>query len=335
MKIGLSEGILFRSGEALHRCRGVTLFAFDKTGTLSKGDFRVREESLHISGARRLAAALTRDNAHPIAKGVAMATSDATSIDLEDKTSIPGNGIEASYQGFSVRGGSASFCGFSDHEAVLKYINAGLSVFVIAIGKRLGAVYGLMDEPRQESAALISEFHRRGMKTAIISGDNDGAVKKFASLIDISSTTTDVWSSCTPDSKARIVQDYQSKGNKVCFVGDGVNDSIAFASADVSFSLVSGSEIAIASSDVLLLGPDIRHSIFQALAIARMTYRHSVMALLWCSLYAVTAILLASGILVDFHIEPRWAGLGEVVSVLPVVLIGLSMFLLWSRTSIH
>lgn len=333
MRIGLSEGILFRSGEALHRTRGITLFAFDKTGTLSKGDFKVQEEILYISGARRLAAALTRDNGHPIAKSVAVATLHAPFIDLEDVTNIPGNGIKATYRAFPVRGGSASFCGYSEHEAVLRFTDAGLSVFVVTIGNRLGAVYGLMDEPRQESQAMISELHRQGLKTAIISGDNDGAVKKFADMVGV--RTTEVWSACSPKAKADIVEEYRRQGHKVCFVGDGVNDSIAFASADISFSLVSGSEIAIASSDVLLLGSNLRQSIFQALAVANITYRHSILGLAWCSLYAVAAIVLASGILVDFHIAPRWAGLGEVVSVVPVVLIGLSMFVLWSRNSMR
>ena len=327
MRIGLAEGVLFRSGEALHKARGITLFAFDKTGTLSQGSFQVRQQQQSWPGAESIVASLTRDNGHPIAKSVAALTASAVPLALEDVVSVPGKGIQATYQGFPVRGGSAQFCGFSDDESVQKYVDAGLSVFVVAIGHRLIAAYGLTDAPRPEAHSLLAALRARGHKVALVSGDNQGSVERFAIEVDL--PPADTHAACSPKAKADIVEEYRRNGHSVCFVGDGTNDSIAFAAADVSLSLVSGSEIAVASADVLLLGSDICQSVLKAMAVAEMTYRHSILGLAWCSLYAVAAILLASGALVTFHIEPRWAGLGEVVSVVPVVAIAFAMFLSW------
>lgn len=330
MRLGLRQGVLFRSAEALQRAYKADVVAFDKTGTLSQGVFSVERTEMIVAGSEKVILPLIADNKHPISRAIALHLKDFMSpgnVALSDVTSLPGMGIKASLAGYPLLGGSPKFTGSLEHHVVKECIAAGYTLFTVTLAGQLIAVFGLADVARPESAALIAELAHRGKKVLLLSGDNNGAVERFARSVSLPFES--VRAACSPADKARIIADFQSQGKSVCFVGDGTNDSAALAQADVSLSLASGSEIAIVASGAVLLGSDLKRSVIGALDLASSAHLHIILALGWCVLYAVMAILLASGAFVKFRIEPQWAGLGEVVSVLPVVGVGMAMDLRW------
>lgn len=113
------------------------------------------------------------------------------------------------------------------------------------------------------------------------------------------------------------------------FIGDGTNDSLALEQASISVAIGtgSGSDIAIATASIILLAPDVMKGLEKVLSISKLARRHVYLTLGWCAVYFVFAILLASGAVVKFTIPPEWAGLGEVVSILPVLAIGGALWL--------
>ena len=125
----------------------------------------------------------------------------------------------------------------------------------------------------------------------------------------------------------------QSKGKRVCFIGDGTNDGPALSRADISLAMAAGSDVALTAAGGVLLGSDLCRGVLAFMDIANAARMHMRLALAWCVLYNIFAVLLASGALVKVRVEPRWAGIGEVVSVVPVIAIafGLNVRWMWRR----
>jgi len=215
------------------------------------------------------------------------------------------------------------FTGTSKHPLIAKYKRSGLSTFTVTLAGTCLAVYGLADHPRPEASRLLEHLREMGKKITILSGDNEGAVHRFADRVGIDKEEAQY--SCTPEDKASFISTLRSQGEVVLFVGDGTNDGPALATADVSMALGSGSEVAHTSAGVVLLNSNIHQGVMLLLHVARMADFRMKLALAWCAIYMLAAWILASGITVSFSLDPRWAGLGEVVSIVPVVLIGLSM----------
>jgi Cu2+-exporting ATPase len=329
-RVGIREGVFYRSADALQRGHDIAVVAFDKTGTLSQGTFTVVECHVIIPQVRQLVLGITSSNAHPVSLAVA-ANLEAQGVGKplvpDDLVTIPGSGVSATFRGYPLLAGSPHYTKMGQHPLVAAYVAAGLTVLTVTLGHQLVAAYGLADRPRAESEQLILTLTAQGKQVIMLSGDNPGAVRSFADAINLPySMTRD---SCSPVDKASIITSYQQQGHKVCFVGDGTNDSIAMSTADLSFSLIAGSEIAKASSDVILLGTDLKRNVLSALSAAQIFRLHVVLAITWCVIYAVFAILLASGATVQFRIAPQWAGLGEVISILPIIVIAAAVPLTW------
>jgi Cu2+-exporting ATPase len=322
MQVGIREGVFFRSAEALQRGHGIDIVAFDKTGTLSQGAFAVTTSHFILPEVLPLVLGLTSSNAHPVSIAVASHLeaedpSDDKAPAIEGLTIIPGSGVSAMYRGYPLLAGNHTFTGTTNHPLVAAYMASGLTILTVTLGHHLVASYGLADCPRAGSQDLIKQLTAKGKQVIMLSGDHSGAVRSFAERIDL--PLSNAKASCTPADKASIIASYQKEGLKVCFVGDGINDSVAMSTADISLSLVAGSEIAKASSDAILLGNDLKRSVLSALDATETCHLHIVTAIGWCVVYAILAILFASGAFVKVRIAPQWAGLGEVVSILPVV----------------
>lgn len=334
MRAGLREGILFRSSEALQVANSVDVVAFDKTGTLSCGSFSLSRSDIVVQGVEGLVADLTSSNGHPISKAIfayvtPLATASAPRPTPTGIVSLPGMGMKTVVAGYPLLGGNPRFTGVSNLPYIQELVSLGLTLFTVTLGGELLAVFGLADVARPESATLVADLTARGKRVVILSGDNAGAVERFARSINL--PILDVRAACSPADKAEFIASLQKEGRRVAFVGDGTNDGPALAQANLSLSIGSGSVVAIAASSAVVLGTDLRRSVVGALDLATHARQHTVAALAWCCLYFVFAILLASGAFVRFRIEPQWAGLGELVSVLPVVAIGLGLDVRWRR----
>lgn len=334
IRIGIREGVLFRSAEVLQTAHDIDIIAFDKTGTLTQGNFTMERAEILVKGAEQIVHALVKDNKHPVSQGVCRYLSSRSSSktkhrggSVADIVSLPGKGIKASICGFRLLGGSPSFAGLCSHPIASELQASGLTLFAVSLAGQPIAIFGLADTPRLGAGALIRELARRGKGVMILSGDTPSAVHHLAKTINIPQKC--IAAGYTPEDKGAVLAALQARGKRVCFIGDGTNDAPALSRADIALAMAAGSDVALTAAGGVLLGSDLRRGVLAFLDIATAARLHARLALAWCALYAIFAILLASGALVKVRIEPRWAGIGEVVSIVPVIAIAFALDIYW------
>jgi len=332
--MGVKDGVVFRSSEALLSLSAVRSFAFDKTGTLSLGTLSIVEAFTGDAHdlTTQLVTHMTSSSRHPVSVAVNQYLStgqgdNQPTFDIE-YTNVPGGGMRGDFYGFPVLGGSASFTNTAQHPLVKGYLESGYTVFVVTVGGKLVAAFGLADKERSGTVRLVNALAARngGSTVTILSGDHQAAVSAFARRIG----SAQAMGGLSPSGKAETITDLQApKGTsnektKVAFVGDGVNDSIALSRADIGIGMGSGTDAAVLASSVVLLGTDLYRTMMAALDLAASARFHAIVALAWCGIYFTVAILLASGATVNARIPPQYAGFGEMVSVAPVLLLAVS-----------
>jgi cation transport ATPase len=311
--------------------------AFDKTGTLTQGNFTMERAEILVKDTEQIVHALVKDNKHPISQGVlrylsthpqALSGPQQRGGAVTDIISVPGKGVKASICGFPLLGGSPSFTGACSHPLAADLQASGLSLFTVTLAGQPIAFFGLADTPRSGADVLVAELTRRGKDVIVLSGDTHSAVHHLATAINI--PAQNVYASYTPEDKDDAIASMQAKGQRVAFIGDGTNDGPALSRADVALAMAAGSDVALTAAGGVLLGSDIHRGVLALFDIATATRGHANLALAWCVLYNVFAVLFASGALVKVRIEPRWAGIGEVVSVLPVIAIAFALDARWA-----
>ncbi|KAI5448863.1 hypothetical protein NCC49_006060 [Naganishia albida] len=334
MQIGLRNGVVFRSNESLWASRHVDVVAFDKTGTLTQGQLAVVDSFL-VDRALNLIAALVQNQPHPVAKAVSewlvnQESSKITHLGLEVEN-VPGQGMQATYQGFELRGGSKSFVDESGEVVERKREAlgqlAGYTMFYVTLGGTLIAYFALQDQPRTEAFDLVRQLQNMGKDVIVLSGDLPGPVSELSRQLGIPSDKA--YAQQSPTQKLQAICRLQQQGRKVCYIGDGSNDSPALAQADAAFAISGGTEAAKGAAGAVIFANDIQTSILSALRLAQLSRFHVIIGLAWSITYNIFALLLASGAFVKVRIPPAYAGLGEVVSVLPVVAIAFGVNLTW------
>ncbi|KAF2130199.1 heavy metal translocatin [Dothidotthia symphoricarpi CBS 119687] len=329
-------GIIFRDPQKLEIARSVTDVVFDKTGTLTCGSPVVVDEYYHGSHAAQVKGmllGLLKDIKHPVSAAVfrhlereVRMDSEKLIIPLEmnDIISVPGEGIVGTYaeSGDEIRAGNPQWLEIEVEESTCSFL-------CVTISGVLSATFRLKDRPRHTAELVVEKLQARGITVHMISGDSQGSVDDVAHSLNIPKKHTK--SRCKPEGKLTYVKDVQgSAGPKktVMFVGDGTNDSVALKQADVGVHINHGSDVAKSAADVVLMTTRL-HDILILLDISRAAYRRILLNFAWSAFYNLFAILLAAGAFVkvgeQVRIKPQWAGLGELVSVLPVVLIAFQM----------
>ncbi|KAJ7040952.1 E1-E2 ATPase-domain-containing protein [Mycena alexandri] len=333
LRAGRREGVLFRSSEALQKAHNVDVVVFDKTGTLSRGVFSLERKELLVPGVDKIIHLLISNNEHPISKAIlehvaahVSRPSDSTA-QSQGIISFPGMGVKSTLAGYPLLGGNPKFTGAAQHPFVQEFTARGLTLFTVTLAGELVAAFGLADMPRPDAAALLGALAVRGKHVFVLSGDNAGAVARFAAMLPIE--PGDARAACTPAGKAEFVKALQARGQRVCFVGDGTNDAPALAQADVALCITAGADVAVAAAGALVAGESMKRGVLAALDVAKHAQHHMVVALGWCVLYNAAALLFAGGVFVRVRIEPQWAGLGELVSLVPVLVVGLALDLRW------
>jgi heavy metal translocating P-type ATPase len=272
------QGIILRTGEAFQAFGQVDRIVFDKTGTVTEGVFTVRE--VEATGNRdqllALAAAAEASSEHPVGAAIVAAARQrglalATAQEFE---AISGHGVRAMVDGASVLVGRPSFVGerggqldrLAERVAALE--EAGRTVVAVSRdGKPLGLI-ALGDQVRAEARAAVDEMKRQGITPVLVTGDNRRAAQRVARELGID----DVRAGVLPDGKAEIVRDLQRPGQRVAMVGDGINDAPALTQADVGIAMGSGTDIAIESADVVIVGNRLE-AVHAARDISRRSYR--------------------------------------------------------------
>jgi Cd2+-exporting ATPase len=294
----------------------------------------VHRETFVFPEARDLVASLVAESQHPVSAAVSKHlvpghNSEKTNdIMLQNVTQVLGKGIQATYRGYMLRGGSKSFALGSDIALVPQdSAEDDMSRFYVGLGKQLVAYFSLQDPPRPESAQLVERLRAMRKEVFIISGDLPAPTRKLATQVGI--PVENVYASCSPEAKVEAVQMLQRRFGAVCYVGDGSNDAPALSIADVSFVVSQATTVAEAAAGVVLTSPDLLAGISNALTLAKIGRWHIKAGLGWSVLYNILALLLAAGAFVNVRVPPQWAGLGELVSVLPVIVIALATTWSW------
>jgi P-type E1-E2 ATPase len=326
--VAAKHGVVFKSATAIETACKACHVVFDKTGTLTHGKLSVTEEVYLLEKqdlATSVALGLTCDSKHPVSIAIStyLEEKGVEAAKISDTRSITGEGVDGTIDGVSVRCGNTRWLSAEIHPEVQGLLTKGLTVFCIAIDDQVVAAFGLVDSLRPDSHTVITELQKRGIAISIVSGDDAGAVEAVAGKLGIPSSH--VRSRCTPGDKQEYLKTLMTNENKiVIFCGDGTNDAVALAQADIGVHINSGSGVAQAAADVVLMRPHLG-GILVLLDLSKAAFHRILFNFAWSFVYNLFAILLAAGAFVNARIPPQYAGLGEIVSVLPVILIALQL----------
>ncbi|KAF2717186.1 heavy metal translocatin [Polychaeton citri CBS 116435] len=333
--VAARSGVIVKAANTVERGFNITDAVFDKTGTLTKGDLQVVYEdyrpTLMAEGdVLATAKAIVESNDHPVSVAVFkyLCARQSRICSLERIQSVPGTGIQAIRNGSIVKAGSPYWLGLEHRNDVAQLLQNGLTYFCLTIDGELLLVFGLQSTLREEAQAVITELQNRKITCHIVSGDAPRVVENVAYALGIDSENT--VSRRSPAQKQSYVQDLQADGRKVLFCGDGTNDAVAIAQADVGVQIGSASDVTGAVADVILLGG--LDGVVNLLTVSTRAFRRIRFNFVWTAVYNIFAILLAAGVFIKFRIPPAYAGLGEIVSIVPVILAAAS--LAFSRKSL-
>ncbi|WP_338496791.1 cation-translocating P-type ATPase [Delftia tsuruhatensis] len=325
------HGILMRTGEAFQGFRLVDTIVLDKTGTLTQGRPTVREIEV-LEGTESeliaVAAAAEASSEHPLAQAVVNAAFERNALppDVTSFEAIPGKGVVAQTAHGAVLVGSPAFLTSrgidltraSDRIRTLE--EAGRTVIAVGRDRRALGILALGDTLRPDAAEAVAALRKAGLRTVLLTGDNERAAQRIAREVGIDV----VHGGVLPAGKAEVVRQLQQAGSKVAMVGDGINDAPALMQADVGIAMGGGTDIAIESADIIILSNRLG-----ALLLAREISRHSYAKML----QNVTLAFLFNGVGIPLAatglIYPVWAMTAMAVSVTAIFLNSL-----WGRPSL-
>lgn len=315
-------GILIKNGEVLEAVNDVTTVVFDKTGTITMGKPEVTDIVGNQAQVLSLAASLEANSEHPLASAI-LTQAKAKGIvpaPITDFRAIEGQGVQANVDGqLAFVGNDKLLVDYSIDEALKqRAVSLQLAAKTVVFVGRDHQVVGLIaiqDAPKPTSKEAIAALKARGLKTVMLTGDNERVAAAIAEQVGIDAVIADV----LPADKADHVAELQKTG-KVAFVGDGINDAPALTVADVGIAMGSGTDIAIESGGIVLVKNDLR-DVDRALAISQKTFKRIKLNLFWAFVYNVLGIPVAAGIFYGFGLtlSPELAGLAMAFSSLSVV----------------
>lgn len=319
---GAKMGILIKNGEVLEAVNDVQTVVFDKTGTLTVGKPQVTDIIGDSKQVLRIAASLEDSSEHPLAAAIlAKAKADNIStLPVENFTAIEGKGVAATISGQQGVVGNQKLLGdltfnkqLQQQETRLQ--NEAKTVVFVGLDDRIIGLIAIQDAPKPTSKEAIAALRARGLRTVMLTGDNQRVAQAVAQQIGIDEVIADV----LPGDKAAQIKQFQHDG-KVAFVGDGINDAPALTTADVGIAMGSGTDIAIDSGGIVLVKNDLR-DVDKALALSQKTFSRIKLNLFWAFIYNVLGIPVAAGVFfaIGLSLSPELAGLAMAFSSLSVV----------------
>jgi len=304
---GAENGILIKGAESLELAHKLQTIVLDKTGTITAGKPTVTDYiTVHGTANQnelkllRLAASLERNSEHPLAEAVVQyaQTQGVELIDTHDFEAVAGSGVQGYVSDRWIRIGTHRWMnelGIDtsilqqpwDH---LEYL--GKTVIWIAIDGHVEAIMGIADAVKSSSVEAIRTLQKMGLEVVMLTGDNQRTANVIAREVGIQRVLAEV----RPDQKAITVASIQAEGKVVAMVGDGINDAPALAQADVGIAIGTGTDVAIAASDITLISGDLQ-GIVTAIQLSRATIRNIKQNLFFAFIYNVAGIPIAAGIL--------------------------------------
>jgi P-type Cu2+ transporter len=311
------NGILVRDRMALETARELNVVVFDKTGTLTEGRQGVVDvavgDGMDEQEALALAASVEADSEHLIARALVEAAErrELSIQPAEDFQSLPGRGVQARVGGRLLRVGGPRLLeqgSIALPDALRARTKAwgvrGQTVVYLLEHARLAAAVALADVIRPESREAVAALKARGIRVAMLTGDSEDVARWVAAELSIE----EYFAQVLPEHKHERIRELQRAGAKVAMVGDGVNDAPALAQADVGIAIGAGTDIALASADIVLIRNDPR-DVVGIITLSRATYTKMVQNVAWAVGYNAVALPLAAGVLAGFGIVlPVWLG---------------------------
>lgn len=307
---GARQGILVKDATALEQLSKIGILAIDKTGTLTKGSPEVSDTyfspSLNATKKVRFIAivdALETRSTHPLAKAVtewcAAHVKDTDKPGDLDFNYIPGKGIVGNFDGRVVWIGSASLREMQGAEepadmkaSVDRWLSEGAGVVVAGIDNEALAAFKVADSLRDDASDTISELKALGIEPVLLTGDNEATAYHIARQVGIDH----VYAGVLPSGKEEVIKELKESGKLVAMAGDGINDSQALASADVSIAMGGGSDIAVETAQLTLASGKLR-DIVKAIKLSSATLRIIKENLFWAFIYNVIGIPVAAGVI--------------------------------------
>ena len=322
-------GILISNGEALEQAKRVTAVVLDKTGTITRG--RPALASLHtLHGWEEdrllsLVASAEAGSEHPVAQAIVThaRSRGVTVAQPEMFDAVPGHGLRAVVDGHSLSIGNHALMEHDHVDAAElasladQYAAKGQTPMYVAVDGAVAGLVSVADTLKPESVEAVEQLHALGLEVWMITGDNTVTARTVAEQVGITNVRADV----LPADKAAAVADLQAQGHVVAMAGDGINDAAALARADLGIAIGTGADVAIAASDVTLIGGDLR-GIVSAIALSRRTVTTMKQGLVWAFGYNVLLVPVAAGALYAFdglQLDPVLASAAMVMSSISVL----------------
>ncbi|WP_285122158.1 heavy metal translocating P-type ATPase [Lactococcus petauri] len=306
--ISAKNGLLIQNRTSLEKINTIKYALMDKTGTLTDGKFIVRNviDFTDETDTLQIMAALEGSSTHPIAQSIVAAAKPLENLKVEAVENIPGVGIKGQvnqnfYQIVNykyLRENQLSY----DEQKIAQYLDLGLTVsFLINEQQDVLGFIALGDSPKADAKAFINGLLAQGITPVMLTGDNKETAQKIASALNIPEFRAEL----KPEDKAEIVKEYQKKAG-VLFIGDGVNDSPALATATIGFAIGAGTSVAISTADVVLVNSN-PSDVLDMINISKRMLRKMKQNLWFGAGYNIIAIPVAAGILYPFtgiYIDP-------------------------------
>lgn len=322
--ISAKNGLLIQNRTSLEKINTIKYALMDKTGTLTDGNFIVRNviNFTDETDILQIMAALEGSSTHPIAQSIVSAAKPLENLKVEAVENIPGVGIKGQvnqnfYQIVNykyLRENQLSY----DEQKIAQYLDLGLTVsFLINEQQDVLGFIALGDSPKADAKAFINGLLAQGITPVMLTGDNKETAQKIASALNIPEFRAEL----KPEDKAEIVKEYQKKAG-VLFIGDGVNDSPALATATIGFAIGAGTSVAISTADVVLVNSN-PSDVLDMINISKRMLRKMKQNLWFGAGYNIIAIPVAAGILYPFtgiYIDPLIAAVLMSISTVIVAI---------------
>ncbi|BDA73959.1 cation-transporting ATPase [Calothrix sp. PCC 7716] len=304
---GAENGILIKGAESLELAHKIKTIVLDKTGTITQGrptvtDFVTTDGTANGNEIKllQLAASLERNSEHPLAEAVVRyaQTQEVGLVSVENFEAIAGSGVQGVVDNHLIQIGTQRWMSelnvktqaLENEKERLEYL--GKTAIYIAIDGKLQGLMGISDAVKPTSTQAVKALQKLGLEVVMLTGDNRRTAETIAREVGIKRVLAEV----RPDQKADTVKKLQREGKIVAMVGDGINDAPALAQADVGIAIGTGTDVAIAASDITLISGDLQ-GVVTAIQLSNATIRNIRQNLFFAFIYNVAGIPIAAGIL--------------------------------------
>lgn len=323
---GAENGILIKDADSLELAKKINVIVLDKTGTITEGKPEVEDILWSKKGDsdKAILMSIERQSEHPLAEAVVKYLANVQTIKLSSFESITGKGIKAIYNDETYLVGNKTL--LEENKIIIddkllkqsaEWVKQSKSIIWFSDSKQSLCVIAISDKIKETSKVAINQLQDMGITVHMLTGDNKGTAKVIAEYAGIKNYVAEV----LPQDKAVYVKELQKKGNIVAMVGDGINDSTALATADVSIAMGNGSDIAMDVAKMTIISSDLT-KIPQAINLSMQTISTIRQNLFWAFIYNIIGIPIAAGILYPingFLLSPMIAGAAMALSSVSVV----------------